>query len=126
MTMAMPKLGRSLRQAFPLRCSFCGKSEHEIRKLAAGPGRLHICNECVETCVVVMGGEDGGLSRAFDPRHWPTDRLLAMLGPVNAAAEGHRAQLQQMVDTLRAQEVSWAAIGDSLGVSRQTAWERFS
>ncbi|HYU65123.1 MAG TPA: ClpX C4-type zinc finger protein, partial [Jatrophihabitantaceae bacterium] len=28
------------------RCSFCGKGEHEIRKLVAGPG-VYICDECV-------------------------------------------------------------------------------
>jgi hypothetical protein len=124
--MPLPGLSRSLRHIWPLRCSFCGKSEHEIRKLVAGPGRIHICDECVETCTVIMGGGDISVSRAFDPRHWPTDRLLAMLAPMNAAAEGYRGQLQQMVDTLRSQGASWADIGASLGVTRQTAWERFS
>lgn len=32
-----------------LRCSFCGKSEHDIRKLIAGP-RVFICDECVSVC----------------------------------------------------------------------------
>ena len=32
-----------------LYCSFCGKSQHEIRKLIAGP-TVYICNECVELC----------------------------------------------------------------------------
>jgi biotin operon repressor len=31
-----------------------------------------------------------------------------------------------VVDTLRSREVSWADIGEALGVSRQSAWERFS
>jgi len=123
--MPMPRL-RSLFRPAILHCSFCGKSEHEIRKLAAGPGRIHICDECVETCVVIMRGEGAGVGRAFDPRTWPTERLLAILAPVNAAAEGYREQLQEMVDTLRAQNISWAAIAERLGVSRQTAWERFS
>jgi hypothetical protein len=30
-------------------CSFCGKSQHEVRKLIAGPG-AHICNECTDLC----------------------------------------------------------------------------
>ena len=32
-----------------LYCSFCGKSQHEVRKLIAGP-TVFICNECVELC----------------------------------------------------------------------------
>jgi hypothetical protein len=108
-----------------LHCSFCGKSENEIEKLAAGPGGIHICNECVAVCQVVMWGEGEGISRAFDPTTWPKDRLLALLGPLNATSKAHREHLQQVVDTLRSQKVRWSAIGEALGVSRQTAWERF-
>ncbi len=32
-----------------LYCSFCGKSQHEVRKLIAGPN-VYICDECVELC----------------------------------------------------------------------------
>jgi ATP-dependent Clp protease ATP-binding subunit ClpX len=109
-----------------LHCSFCGKSEDQVQKLAAGPGGVHICNECVAVCQVIMQGDGAGLSQTFDPRTWPQDRLMALLGPVSATAEMNRAHLQQIVDTLRAQDVSWAAIAEALGVSRQTAWERFS
>jgi ATP-dependent Clp protease ATP-binding subunit ClpX len=52
--------------------------------------------------------------------------LLALLGPVNATADAYREHLQTIVETLRAQDVSWAVIAKSLGVSRQTAWERFT
>jgi ATP-dependent protease Clp ATPase subunit len=109
-----------------LHCSFCGKSEDEIEKLAAGPGGIHICNECVAVCQVIMHGDGPATPRAFDPTTWPKDRLLALLAPVNATAETHRQHLQTIVETLRAQEVSWAAIAERLGVSRQTAWERFT
>ena len=33
-----------------LHCSFCAKSQHEVRKLIAGPS-VYICDECVELCV---------------------------------------------------------------------------
>ena len=33
-----------------LYCSFCGKSQHEVRKLIAGP-TVFICDECVELCM---------------------------------------------------------------------------
>jgi ATP-dependent protease Clp ATPase subunit len=109
-----------------LHCSFCGKSEDDIEKLAAGPGGIHICNECVAVCQVIMHGEGPAAPRAFDPTTWPKDRLLALLAPVNATAEAHRRHLQTIVETLRSQDVSWAAIAGRLGVSRQTAWERFT
>ena len=32
-----------------LYCSFCGKSQHEVRKLIAGPS-VFICDECVDLC----------------------------------------------------------------------------
>ena len=32
-----------------LYCSFCGKSQHEVRKLIAGP-QVFICDECIELC----------------------------------------------------------------------------
>jgi len=105
-------------------CSFCGKSEHEVAKLAAGPGGLHICDECVSVCRLIMEG-DIALAREFDPAAWPTERLLGVLGPLNATAEAHRNHLANVVDVLRSRNVSWAKIAAPLGVSRQSAWERF-
>ena len=40
----------------PLRCSFCDKSQHEVRKLIAGPAVL-ICDECVDLCNEIIGEE---------------------------------------------------------------------
>lgn len=109
-----------------LHCSFCGKSEKEIKKLAAGPAGIFICDECVDLCHAIMQGDDPGLSRAFDPKMWPKERLLALLGPLNKTADAYREHLQTVVETLRTQDVSWGDIAKRLGVSRQTAWERFS
>src|SRR5215469_10208758 len=39
-----------------LRCSFCGKSQHEVRKLIAGP-TVFICDECVELCKDIVHEE---------------------------------------------------------------------
>ncbi len=36
-----------------LYCSFCGKSQHEVPHLIAGP-KAFICNECVDLCVDVI------------------------------------------------------------------------
>ena len=39
-----------------LYCSFCGKSQHEVRKLIAGPS-VYICDECVELCNDIIRDE---------------------------------------------------------------------
>src|SRR6266511_4978866 len=40
-----------------LYCSFCGKSQHEVRKLIAGP-TVFICEECVELCMDIIREEN--------------------------------------------------------------------
>ncbi len=42
-----------------LYCSFCGKSQHEIRKLIAGP-TVFVCDECVELCMDIIREENRG------------------------------------------------------------------
>ncbi|GGX60409.1 ATP-dependent Clp protease ATP-binding subunit ClpX [Litorimonas cladophorae] len=42
-----------------LYCSFCGKSQHEVRKLIAGP-TVFICDECVELCMDIIKEEGKG------------------------------------------------------------------
>ena len=44
-----------------LYCSFCGKSQHEVRKLIAGP-TVFICDECVELCMDIIREEIGRAS----------------------------------------------------------------
>ncbi len=42
-----------------LKCSFCGKSQDQVRKLVAGPG-VYICDECIELCNEIVEEELGG------------------------------------------------------------------
>lgn len=49
-----------------LYCSFCGKSQHEVRKLIAGP-TVFICDECVELCMDIIREEHkSGLVKSGD------------------------------------------------------------
>ncbi len=52
-----------------LYCSFCGKSQHEVRKLIAGPS-VFICDECIELCNDIIReetqGEQGGKGAKSD------------------------------------------------------------
>tara|TARA_Y100000031_G_scaffold2514_1_gene3036 strand:- start:15159 stop:15623 length:465 start_codon:yes stop_codon:yes gene_type:complete len=49
-----------------LDCSFCGKSQHEVHKLIAGPA-VHICDECIALCnkIIEDTGGDGPFSGMF-------------------------------------------------------------
>ncbi len=108
-----------------LYCSFCFKSQHDVRKLIAGPAAIFICDECVELCNHII--DDRPLtSKPSSAEELPTERLLERLGPIEQTVQGKGGQLQAVVDLLRSREVSWAQIGAALGVSRQSAWERFS
>ena len=40
-----------------LYCSFCGKSQHEVRKLIAGP-TVFICDECVNLCIDIISEDN--------------------------------------------------------------------
>ncbi|GGE42505.1 ATP-dependent Clp protease ATP-binding subunit ClpX [Pullulanibacillus camelliae] len=42
-----------------LKCSFCGKTQDQVRKLVAGPG-VYICDECIELCTEIVEEELGG------------------------------------------------------------------
>ena len=51
-------------------CTFCGKSQHDVRKLIAGPS-VYICDECVDLCNEIIredGGERAARGRASFPR----------------------------------------------------------
>ena len=55
-----------------LYCSFCGKSQHEVRKLIAGPS-VYICDECVELCNDIIREELDEVS-AGDREQLPTPK----------------------------------------------------
>jgi len=67
-------------------CSFCGKSQHEVRKLIAGPGQF-ICDECVELCMDICRGEYVGASvdGVLEYESWFNDPLMLYANRI-----GHR------------------------------------
>src|SRR5689334_8417544 len=110
-------------------CSFCGKSNVQVKKLIAGPA-VFICDECVALCQkIIAETPDPDPNAKLEYKgfeSFETEKILALLKPQEKNCEGTRNQLQHAIDILRQREVSWAVIGDALGISRQAAWERFS
>ncbi|MEC5396552.1 ATP-dependent Clp protease ATP-binding subunit ClpX [Uliginosibacterium sp. H1] len=62
-----------------LYCSFCGKSQHEVRKLIAGPS-VFICDECIELCNDIIRDEIGSdTATRMDKGDLPTPREIGEL-----------------------------------------------
>jgi len=57
-----------------LKCSFCGKSQDQVRKLVAGPG-VYICDECIELCTEIVE-EELGQDEELDLRDVPKPKEI--------------------------------------------------
>jgi hypothetical protein len=123
---ASGKAAEGARPAKTLYCSFCLKSEHEVEKLLSGHGGIYICGECVQACNEILAGRFPDPSKQRSDSELSTERLLERLQAIEETLQGKGNQLQMVVDLLRSREVSWAQIGAALGISRQSAWERFT
>jgi ATP-dependent Clp protease ATP-binding subunit ClpX len=109
-----------------LYCSFCFNSQHEVKMLISGPAGVFICSECVDLCNECVAGQFPDPAKFPAAKALPTDRLLEHLRSVEETVKDKGNQLQTVVDLLRSRRVSWAQIGAALGISRQSAWERFT
>lgn len=107
-------------------CSFCLKPDNQVAKLVAGPG-VYICNECVELCGQIIGSPP---SLPPELTSWEDDLdldgVLASLPRMAAAGAQVESNLSRFVKRARTLGATWAVIGTSLGMTRQSAWERFS
>src|SRR5580704_1941674 len=93
-----------------LYCSFCGKNQHEVRKLVAGPA-VYICDECVDLCTdivddqllrLIKGDEDSA-------RAMSTDRLLHYVEHAHRVVQRSRSALQRIERVLALRENAGAA-----------------
>src|SRR5436305_14995057 len=57
-----------------LLCSFCGKSQRQVKKLIAGPG-VYICDECIDLCNELIDEELTG-SATFDLENLPKPKEI--------------------------------------------------
>jgi len=112
--------------SMPIRCSFCRKSQEEVDKVVAGPG-IFICDGCVALAAEVIAGAPAKHEAVLPWEvEMPLDQVLAILGPVAAAGAQVEENLGVWVRKARATGATWAQVGAALGMTRQSAWERFS
>ena len=69
-------MGRKDFQGGQLTCSFCGKSQREVRKLIAGP-TVYICDECIRLCTDIIDKEAERETTGRDPRKLPSPQEIA-------------------------------------------------
>jgi hypothetical protein len=115
---------------FEARCSFCRKSNADVEVLIAAIG-VFICNECVAVASEVLAKTPPSDRKARDyagtmMRGESTEKLLELVRGVEPLVDDVNAFQTYGVGLLRERNVSWAEIGQSLGVSRQAVWKRFA
>jgi ATP-dependent Clp protease ATP-binding subunit ClpX len=81
-----------------LYCSFCGKSQREVRKLIAGP-TVFICDECVELCRDIIGDEyKSSLTKSRDGI--PTPRTSAKSSTTTSSVRAMPRRCSRSLSTI--------------------------
>jgi len=88
-----------------LKCSFCGKSQDQVKKLIAGPG-VYICDECVDLCNEILDEElfDGGTHAT------PAESVLPQLVDIPKPAEIKSFLDQHIVGQMTAKKILSVAV----------------
>ncbi|MGH8994652.1 MAG: ClpX C4-type zinc finger protein [Acidimicrobiales bacterium] len=109
-------------------CSFCGKPNTEVDKLVGGPG-VYICNECVSLCTTILAeppASEGEPTKLPWQHEMDLDQVLTLIPSVARAGDQAERTLTEFVGKARELGATWARIGETLGMTRQSAWERFA
>ncbi|MGD0082151.1 MAG: ClpX C4-type zinc finger protein [Acidimicrobiales bacterium] len=107
-------------------CSFCLRPNTEVKTLIAGPG-VFICSDCVAACGQVIEGKPKSVPRVAPWEQETTlEDILINLPRIAAAGAQVEQNLVKWVRKARSTGATWARVGEALGITRQSAWERFS
>ena len=82
-----------------LKCSFCGKSQKQVKKLIAGPG-VYICDECIDLCNEIIDEElsqpsELGFDELPKPEEISLSSMITLLGK-SRLSEYFRSRLQPL------------------------------
>lgn len=109
-------------------CSFCLKRSDQGNRIISGPG-VTICESCINEAANIIAATDTSRQEktyAHQLKDLPVQELLSGLKEINSGVQIAQDRLRAWVAELRKREVSWAKIAGILGITRQTAWERFA
>jgi hypothetical protein len=125
-----------------LYCTFCGKSQHDVRTLIAGPSS-YICDECVEVCndvidykhdqpvfTLMTSDEDGG-GQAYPATSahlgaQSTEEVVAFVERSRRGAQRYRVALRLIEEVLAIREGAAPTDGDILAAPRFSRWKDMS
>lgn len=117
----MARIGES---ADLLKCSFCGKSQKQVRKLIAGPG-VYICDECIELCNEIIEEELSEIIEADDVELPKPREIYSFLDSYVIGQEQAKRALSVAVynhyKRIRSQDMPKTAATEEL--SKQEDWE---
>jgi hypothetical protein len=110
-------------------CSFCGKPNHQVTRMVAGPG-VYICNECVDLSATIIANvddsePDGSAGRRSQYLDRPVAEILAMLPALSRSVARVEAELFLWVGRLREQGIDWPTIAGALEMTVEAARQRF-
>ena len=100
------------------------RRDHQPAPAEPVPG-VAICKECAEASLTLFSTTEG-VPAAAPWARMTDDELLAHLPEIAVVASQVGDRLGAWVRTARQRRISWARIGAALGMTRQSAWERFS
>lgn len=112
-------------------CSFCGLIGTAETRFAGGLGAM-MCQDCVDVYYEwshspEASQPEGVQKVSTPPWNQMTDtEMLSTLPLIAANAEQVNKFMGDWIGLLRERNLSWAAIGKAMGISRQAAWERFT
>ncbi len=79
-----------------LTCSFCGKSQNDVRKLIAGPG-VYVCNECIDICNEIINDDEQTASSAVHTNLPKPDQIKLFLDEYVVGQEESKKRLSVAV-----------------------------
>lgn len=111
-------------------CSHCLRARPETGPLVASPLSA-ICRDCARAALDLLDSTAGTEAAKLPGRTLPwanltDEELLSRLPDVADAGVQVEQHLRTWVTAARERKLSWARIGEALGMTRQSAWERFS
>jgi len=96
-----------------------------VKKIIAGPG-VYICDECIELCNEIIEEETGEPATKLTLPDAPVDQALDQMVALHRSREQVDKEVAAAIRALRDRGVTWTKLGAALGISRQSAWERYS
>lgn len=100
-----------------LYCSFCGKSQHEVRKLIAGPS-VFVCNECVDLCNDIIREEELAQKSEHDQVDLPSPQDIHTLLDQYVVGQGYAKKVLSVAVYNHYKRLNYRSNGDDVELAK--------